>query len=80
MAQWQQQNSFYQQRHATVKTGLVLDYGGYRVINALISNTLFGCMYYIAIHTQWHSGLLLHQNYVILHTTKISDITAPSIL
>jgi len=58
---------FYQQCHATVKTGLVSDYWGARVITVHISNTVFGCMHYIAIHTQWHSGLLLHQNYVILH-------------
>jgi hypothetical protein len=69
MAQWQQQSYFNQQCYATVKTGLVADYGDARVITVHVSNTIFGCMPYIAIHTQWHSGLLLHQNYVILHTT-----------
>jgi predicted methyltransferase MtxX (methanogen marker protein 4) len=50
----------------------VSDYGGARVITVHISNMVFRCMHYIAIHTQWHSGLLLHQNYVILHTSTKS--------
>lgn len=62
----------YYQCHATVKTGLVSDYRGARVITVYISNTVFGCMHYITIHTQWHSVLLSHQNYVILHTTMKS--------